>query len=157
MSQLGLGVILQTLAGNEHAYNLYHSLIGKKIKSFALVKNAPPVSKWMSEADQFQITFEDGSRVAILDEGQSCCESRYMVCDDNLDGWEGATFTGIEQTDGPSTEGEYGEMHEVQFVNVQTDRGRVQLVTHNEHNGYYGGFAVSIIDLNIDRCHYAKA
>jgi hypothetical protein len=36
---------------------------------------------------------------------------------------------------------EYG-IHEVQFLIVDTDRGSFTCETHNEHNGYYGGFLV---------------
>jgi hypothetical protein len=35
-----------------------------------------------------------------------------------------------------------GEEHEAQFLIVHTNRGDFTMVSHNIHNGYYGGFAI---------------
>jgi hypothetical protein len=35
-------------------------------------------------------------------------------------------------------------VHEVQFLRVSTDAGTIVCETHNEHNGYYGGFNVCV-------------
>jgi hypothetical protein len=39
--------------------------------------------------------------------------------------------------------GEYGEVHEQTFLKIRTNNGDATVVTHNEHNGYYGGFNIS--------------
>jgi hypothetical protein len=39
------------------------------------------------------------------------------------------------------------DVHETCFVEVQATGGFITLVTHNEHNGYYGGFDPVIEDM----------
>ena len=46
----------------------------------------------------------------------------------------------IELREGPTAEDEHGESHETLFVHVITGAGTLVVTTHNEHNGYYGGF-----------------
>ena len=92
------------------------------------------------------IRFADGSRLCIWDGGQSCCESRYITCDDDLSGHEGGHLVSID-TDAPGAqpdEEDHWGCHEVQFVKVQTTKGSFTLCTHNEHNGYYGGFSLRV-------------
>lgn len=89
-----------------------------------------------------ELTFADGTSGRISDEGQSCCEHRYMNCSDDLSSFIGATIRDVVELpcDLPDEEGY--EVHEAIFVHVNTDRGSIVLETHNEHNGYYGGFWV---------------
>ena len=93
------------------------------------------------------IRFTDGSRICIFDDGQSCCESRYVTCDDDLTGLAGGSLLHIDKAavgDAPEVkEDDYG-CHDVAFVRVQTTKGGFTLVTHNEHNGYYGGFSLKV-------------
>lgn len=88
------------------------------------------------------LKFENGSGIRIFDDGQSCCESRYMVCDDKLDEFIGTQLLDIEVKDGPSTSGEDGGEHEQQFVDIKTSKGVFQIRNHNQHNGYYGEFSI---------------
>ena len=37
---------------------------------------------------------------------------------------------------------EYGDDHEVAFLGIYTTKGVIVCQTHNEHNGYYGGFSL---------------
>lgn len=94
--------------------------------------------------DVLTLTFSDGSTARVSDQGQSCCEHRYITCDDDLNKIVGDTLRKIEARDGTDTEGEYGECHEKAFVEVATDKCFITLVTHNEHNGYYGGFDLEV-------------
>ena len=107
--------------------------LGKEIQSVALM-----------DGEQLRFTFTDGSSVGIQDEGQSCCESRYMVSnDDDLSGFKGSKLLGAElvaAADYASIDED--EVHEVQFLNIITSAGTFQLASHNEHSGYYGGFDV---------------
>jgi hypothetical protein len=93
--------------------------------------------------DAIYIHFEDGSCQTIRDAGQSCCEYRYTATDCDLSLAVGATPLSVEvrnYQEGP--EGEYGDLHETQFLNIKTSKGVLDFVTHNEHNGYYGGFYI---------------
>lgn len=104
-----------------------------------------PISEISLKDDVLTIDFEDDCGFTISDGGQSCCESRYMHCEDesDFDHHKGSYLRFIQVVDGEDVESEY-HSHEIQFCNILTSRGVIQLVCHNEHNGYYGGFAVQI-------------
>ena len=131
----GLGVLLHMLGGEASAH-LFAAAIGRTLASVAM------------DSDELLFTFADGSRLALSDEGQSCCESRYMTTDDDLATFAGATLLGAEVADGPEiAENASGEsFHETQFLRVKTSKGTIVCVTHNEHSGYYSGFAVRCLD-----------
>lgn len=95
--------------------------------------------------EQLSLKFADGGGITIWDSGQSCCEHRYMTCDDDVQSLVGHKLMQITSRDGGMIEAG-GEEHETQFVEVSTDIGSIALVNHNEHNGYYGGFLLSIIE-----------
>ena len=131
MSQLGLGVMLKMLGGNASTVDAIKASLGKVIKSVVA-----------SESD-LTLEFQDGSRLTLWDDGQSCCETRYMTCDDtDLSTYKGATLQNIEVVAGGEVDKNW-EVHETQFLNIVTDWGTIQAVTHNEHNGYYGGFSIA--------------
>lgn len=87
------------------------------------------------------ITFEDDTTKTIVDNGQSCCEHRYWVVDDDLNHYIGAEYLGWELTDYSYDESAY-DSHEIQFLNIKTSIGDINIASHNEHNGYYGGFDI---------------
>ncbi len=100
------------------------------------------------ENDELHMHFDDGTLI-IRDSGQSCCESRYMTCDDDLAEFSGAHFTGLkmktheELPNQPDEDGyTSSDTHEVQWVEIMTSKGCITLASHNEHNGYYGGFDI---------------
>lgn len=93
--------------------------------------------------DELLLTFSDGVRIRVWDDGQSCCESRYMRSDDDVQSLVGHQLLRMEAKDAPSQPSEYGD-HEVVFVEVGTDAGFITISNHNEHNGYYGGFGLSL-------------
>ena len=132
MSQIGLRVAINALDGNARSVTTWTAAIGKKIVDLRL----PP------ETDALYFTFADGSQMKVYDDGQSCCETRYMKTDDPLADFIGATLLGGELLEGPTTDGEWGEPHETQFLRIKTSVGDFTMVNHNEHNGYYGGFWV---------------
>ena len=129
MSQLGIGAMLGYLGGNEETVNSIKASLGKLIKTVSL------------DDDKLKFEFEDNTRLELYDDGQSCCESRYMSTDDNLNDYTGAVLLDFELKRGPEVECEYGD-HEIQFLDVKTDKGVFQMSSHNEHNGYYGGFLI---------------
>lgn len=126
---LGIGVMLNMLAGNEETVTAFRGAIGKRISALTLTDDA------------LAFSFDDGTGLILRDDGQSCCESRYMRTDDELQNYIGATLVGAEIRDAPSIPDEYGE-HEVQFLVVKTSNGQFIMSSHNEHNGYYGGFSI---------------
>jgi hypothetical protein len=130
MGQIGLGVMINALGGNEESFAAMTATIGKTIARLTL------------SDDALRFVFSDDSKLKISDEGQSCCESRYMTTDDNLADYIGAKLLSAAVKDGPTETGEYGDDHEIAFLEVATDRGSFTVATHNEHNGYYGGFAI---------------
>ena len=127
---IGIGVALSILGGSEESYKALASAMGKTIKALSLGAD-----------DALHFEFEDGSKIRLFDDGQSCCESRYMRTDDDLSFFVGAQLTGVKTKEAPNAPAEYGK-HEIQFLEVQTSKGVFTMATHNEHNGYYGGFYV---------------
>ena len=131
MSNLGLGVMIKTLFGGDtNAAGAVKQTLGKTITALELVDN------------NLVFTFEDNSKLKLWDGGQSCCESRYMRTDDNLSDYVGGQLLDMGLRDAPDQEDEYGEVHEVQFLAVKTNKGEFVMSNHNEHNGYYGGFRI---------------
>lgn len=92
--------------------------------------------------EEITISFGNGS-IKLYDDGQCCCEFRYMRTDDDVQSLVGAMLTRIEIKDGPSD----GD-HEQQFLEITTDKGFVTIANHNEHNGYYGGFSLVLEELS---------
>lgn len=126
----GLVVMIRELSGYGDTAEIYKEIEGKVIKN-AEFKN-----------DSLYLTFDNG-KVRLFDNGQSCCERRYITCDDSACFLVGNKFTGIKLKMAPNKEDEYGE-HEIMFVEVETSGGSIILETHNEHNGYYGGFSIEL-------------
>lgn len=81
-----------------------------------------------------------GCHYRISDEGQSCCETRWMTCDDNLDMFKGSIIKDIELFEDESVEDENGDCDDVKFLRIVTTLGDFRICMHNKHNGYYGGF-----------------
>lgn len=110
--------------------------IGKAIISVEMWKR--------SFTDELRIQFADGSLIRIMDDGQDCCEKRYMVCDDDLPSFVNSELRGVEINDAPEIPDGDGEVHEVQFLVIHTSKGDITCSNHNEHNGYYGGFNIVV-------------
>ena len=127
MNNLGMGVMIGYLGGNEETVKAVQSSLGKLITQVEL------------DGDRLNISFADNNVLQIWDDGQSCCEHRYMVTDDDLSQFTDCIFTDIQLKDAPCIEEEY-DVHEIQFLDIYTTKGSFQMATHNEHNGYYGGF-----------------
>jgi hypothetical protein len=140
MSNLGLGVLIQQLGGNEKSARTFQASIGKTIKSIKI----DPDANYGDGA--LKINFTE-SGIQLYDKGRSCCEERYLHTDDNLDDFIDATLVDGEVKEGPTTQDEYGDPHEVAFLTITTSKGAFTIETHNIHNGYYGGFWVECREL----------
>lgn len=138
MSQPGLGAMIHYLrGGSEHAVEEY---VGKTIKAARIDYGS------IQEGERLQIDFEDGPNIDIWDNGQSCCESRYMTTDDDIQSLVGGKLLHIVEKAGNDEEDSSGEYHETAFIEVATDKGFITICNHNEHNGYYGGFGLTITE-----------
>ena len=127
---LGLGAMLWELSGGtkHDAAEFY----GRTIKAAAFSEG------------EVKLTFDDGTAIEIFDGGQSCCESRYFTTDDEVLGLVGHTLKDIKLRSAPDEYGEYGDVHEITFLEIATEDGHVTVASHNEHNGYYGGICLAI-------------
>lgn len=76
----------------------------------------------------------------MWDNGQQCCENRYMDTDDDLSQLSGTTFVSIEIADCSLHANQDGDTEECQFLRIQTSDGMFVVKNYNIHNGYYSGF-----------------
>jgi len=129
-----MGVLIHTLFGDDAIAKVLETAKGKTIRAIKVTTDH-------YEDGELIVTFDDCSLV-LRDEGRSCCESRYMMTDDDLTAFVGAQFVDAELRDGPTTEDDW-ETKEQQFLLVNTSLGTFTVCTHNEHNGYYGGFWIT--------------
>ncbi len=125
---LGMGVMISRLSGLDKKSECVQPFLGKAIESLAILGD-------------YLLIGVGGKTIRVWDDGQSCCETRYLHSDDKPQDFIGATLVDFTLQDAPDREGGY-DTHEVQFLRVVTDRGTFTVETHNEHNGWYGGFAV---------------
>lgn len=94
------------------------------------------------DGDQLLINFTTGHTLRLSDDGQSCCEHRYMNTDDDLSYYIGSRLTGFRVQEGADDEGEYGDVTESMFLLIDTTKGTFTIANYNSHNGYYGGISV---------------
>lgn len=93
---------------------------------------------------EIHLTFDDGIKIKIWDDTQTCCEKRYMTCDDNVKDLIGKKLISIKTKEHRIQEEEYGYEHEIVFLEIKAGHETVTFANHNEHNGYYGGFYLSL-------------
>ena len=127
-----LGAMIRRVFGNQNSGNALAESLNKQISKLTL------------EDAALRFTFTDGTKIQLTDMGQSCCESRYMRTDDDPSYYVGAILLDAEIKEVPNgpDESYIGGEHEVQFLEIKTDKGSFTCACHNEHNGYYGGFAI---------------
>lgn len=111
---------------------------------------------WYSAKAGYKVTTNEQTITLAIDDESSCCESwGYFLTEDDPDNFIGAELLGVEVVDrnrstkvlfttGYGTvKGDGREIHDldsgdVMFVDIRTDRGVLQFVAYNAHNGYYG-------------------
>jgi hypothetical protein len=119
------------LSSNKESIRAFKQAIGKTIVDLGIKEN------------KLVFTFDTGLKMALYDNGQSCCEHRYMHTDDKLSDFIGATFQDAEVRAGGRNEiEEYEDVLDSEFLIITTSKGQFTIVNYNEHNGYYGGFAI---------------
>ena len=115
------------------------------------------VSATLIRDEELAISVEIGDGVGtirIRDDGQNCCELRWITCDDDVGSFAGARLLSVEWRPGPKSIEGY-DVYETAFVRVVTSRGDIVLCTHNQHNGYYGGFTPVVTPVCTARSHAA--
>jgi hypothetical protein len=128
----GLGVLInQLFNGKGTTQEVLQAAVNKVIRKVELVD------------DILVLTF-DKFKVLLEDTGQYCCENRYMTTDDDLTYYIGAELWDVEIRPAPSlNDDDSSESHDVEFLVVKTNKGEFVMESHNEHNGYYGGFSIN--------------
>lgn len=106
---------------------------GKKIKSAIMTEKT------------LSLTLDDDKTIYVWDDGQDCCEHRYMTTDDDVQSLVGNILIRIEAKDAACS-AERWDVHEQVFVEIGTDKGFITIVNHNEHNGFYGGFSLTVTE-----------
>ena len=147
MSDLGLGVMMAALKGNRETVEAHNEAMGKRIKSIDFGGHDPKSDakeEYEDGANRLDIHFTDGTGIRFTDDGQSCCEERYMTCDDDVTAFVGAVFVEAEIREGNEVITEYSDTHEQEFLVINTSLGSFTVANHNEHNGYYGGFSIIV-------------
>lgn len=97
----------------------------------------------------FQVITEKQTIKLGISDGQSCCErSGYFMSEDDFTDFIGANLIDLAITDTclNTKKLEDEELYEpdLMFVNLNTDKGLLQFVAYNSHNGYYGHSAVVV-------------
>lgn len=124
--------MIRMLSDNSESVDAVKASVGKQIKAACI-----------RDEENLVLEFEDGTRLTITDDGQSCCENRFMTSDDDFADIIGAELIDFELLDGPEVDDNKYDIEEVQFLHVKTSKGTVTIENHNQHNGYYGGFALT--------------
>ena len=105
--------------------------------------------------DGYKITTDKQTIFVLIENDQQCCESWGYICTtDDIKEFIGAnllsinlTAIALSNTNLPAAD--WNNNMEIQFVNLHTDRGLLQLAVYNAHNGYYGhNIYVHSIQLN---------
>ena len=97
----------------------------------------------------FEVVTDKQSIKLYIDNELSCCETwGYFWCNDNQQDFIGAKLRAVSLTDTALNEAQMkaNDLNPnekwfqggVMFVNIETDKGTLQFVAYNEHNGYYG-------------------
>lgn len=127
MSNLRMTIMLKMLARGGRGGQHFQKAQNKVIQKLYL------------KDDALHFVFDDGYHIKLWDDGQSCCEDRYMRTDDELNDFIGSTLLDAAIKEGPEIEEKY-DVHETEFLIIKTSIGEFTMTSHNEHNGYYGDF-----------------
>lgn len=98
----------------------------------------------LTTEDKIHFVFTDDTKMTLYDNGQQCCELRYITTDDDLSTFSGSVLLGIVMKSYNSLDLNAYTTNEIQFLEVSTNNGCITFAAHNDHNGYYSGFNISI-------------
>lgn len=101
----------------------------------------------------YSITTDKQIIEMLISNGSECCENYGHICsEDDFDKFIGAKILKIYRVDQSlkshkidldaiNVDGESG-LEDAVFINIETDRGLLQFVIYNFHNGYYGHYVI---------------
>lgn len=92
------------------------------------------------EADTIYIRTPAGT-LSIMDDGQLCCEQRFITTDDDL-ALKGGIVRELVLEPVVGVDSDESGVHAVAFLRLVTSLGVAVFCTHNIHNGCYEGFNV---------------
>ena len=87
------------------------------------------------------LTIKGLNLTATICDEVSCCESRYMVCEDDLSSFIGAQLLRIEYAENVAQDEDQGSYTDVGWLKVTTTQGVFTVNTYNENGGYYSGLS----------------
>lgn len=131
-SMIGIGVMINSMfSDRRETLEILERSVNRTISDVRLVNDF-----------YLEITFDDGYKIELYDDGQSCCERRFMHTDDDLSYFSGSVLYDVDLKDGGCIDDKenHWDSHEVQFLEIKTSKGCFTMSSHNIHNGYYGGF-----------------
>lgn len=103
-------------------------------------------NKWYKQhMEGFKIVTNEQEILLGINGSQACCENfGYFMTNDNIKEFIGATIREIHLTDTLLKVKKFKKEHagNIMFVNIETDKGTLQFVAYNDHNGYYGHDAI---------------
>lgn len=103
---------------------------------------------FFEEYSGFEVVTSKQSIKLLIDNRQQCCEQwGYFWCNDDPQSFIGAELLSVNITDDALNQAQM-KVHDldsnkkwfeggVMFVNLKTNKGILQFVAYNEHNGYY--------------------
>jgi hypothetical protein len=104
----------------------------------------------------YRVVTTEHELLILIDNQSSCCESwGHVASDDDLASFVGSDLLEVRLTDTALNQviidkhgcAEYGfDEGGIQFVDLVTSRGKLQLAVYNAHNGYYGHGIVVALD-----------
>lgn len=107
------------------------------------------VIKTYFKNDVISIFLENGINLLIKDDAQHCCEKRYMTTSDDINSIVGENLLNIFVKNCNKIESDC-KVYEIAFLEIKTDKQSITFESHNEHNGYYGGFNLMIVFKDTD-------
>lgn len=100
---------------------------------------------WVINYDGYYVVTDKQTIKFGIDNSHQCCERwGYLTTNDDLSEFEGASLLDVKVVDTALNEKKisdlelYAEETATMFVNFETDKGTLQFVAYNQHNGYYG-------------------
>jgi hypothetical protein len=131
--------------GDGETLRALRGAVGQRIEWIERIARVRHARKDRDRADKLCFRLRNGKRLLVYDCAQSCCEHRFMTIDDDLYYYAGTELFGIEVVAIPPTELPHGRTLEMSFLVVRTSAGEFVVAMHNDHNGYYGGFALGAV------------
>lgn len=123
----------------------------RRIQELVDFKGYPcdPERKYPGSWDGYEVQTNQQLMRFLIENDTQCCENwGYLWSNDSPQEFIGAALLGVSLTDtGLQTkaieqayeaESGDGEAANIMFVNIETDRGLLQFVAYNAHNGFYG-------------------